>query len=97
MADCESNSAHRKMKKMKKRKQHSADKEEGCNRPSKSHRTEQLAGEVEEPIVVPESEEAIKIQDDSPWRNLQLILSLQNNSIPLQESVLILQCSAIFC
>ncbi|KAH0721602.1 hypothetical protein KY289_006942 [Solanum tuberosum] len=87
MADCESNSAHRKMKKMKKRKQHSADKEEGCNRPSKSHRTEQLAGEVEEPIVVPESEEAIKIQDDSPWRNLQLILSLQNNSIPLQEKL----------
>ncbi|XP_010327418.1 uncharacterized protein [Solanum lycopersicum] len=73
--------------KMKKRKQHSTDKEEGCSRPSKSHRTEQLAGEVEEPIAVPESEEAINIQDDSPWRNLQLILSLQNNSIPLQEKL----------
>ncbi|XP_055808091.1 uncharacterized protein LOC129876632 [Solanum dulcamara] len=90
MADCESKSEHRKMKKMKtkKRKQHSTEKEdEVCNRPSKSHRTEQLAGEVEEPIVVPETEEVIKLQDYSPWRNLQLILSLQNNSIPLQEKL----------
>lgn len=92
MADCESKSEHRKMKKMKtkKRKQHSSHKEEegGCKRPSKSHRTEQLADEVEEPIIVPESEEAIKLQDNSPWRNLQLILVLQNNSIPLPELVI---------
>lgn len=100
MADCESKSQHRKMKKMKtkKRKQHSTDKkEEGCKRPSKSHRTDRLAGEVEETIVVPGSEEAIKLHDYPPWRNLQLILSLQNNSILLQESVLIFHCTAIFC
>ncbi|MCD7466363.1 hypothetical protein HAX54_002987 [Datura stramonium] len=94
MADFESKSEHRKMKKTKtkKRKQHRTDKqeeeeEEGCNRPSKSHCTDQQASEVEEPRIMPESEEAIKLQDYSPWRNLQLILSLQNNSIPLQEKL----------
>ncbi|KAJ8533695.1 hypothetical protein K7X08_007019 [Anisodus acutangulus] len=72
MADNESKSQHRKMKtktKTKKRKQHSTDKEEICNRPSKSHRTDQ------------------QTIDSSPWRNLQLILSLQSNSTPLREKL----------
>ncbi|PHU19260.1 hypothetical protein BC332_10411 [Capsicum chinense] len=93
MADNESKSEQRKMKKTKKRKQRSStDKEEGGynNKPSKSHRMEQQAGEVvEELTIVPKSEEEaiIKIEDNSPWRNLQLILSLQNNSIPLQQKL----------
>ncbi|XP_016491227.2 uncharacterized protein LOC107810906 isoform X3 [Nicotiana tabacum] len=93
MADCESKSEHKKMKKTKtktkKRKQNSTDEveEQVHNRPSKAHRINQQPGEVEEPIILPESEESIKLQDNSPWRNLQLILSLQNNSISLQQKL----------
>lgn len=71
-------------KKNKKRKLHDSEKKHD-KKPLKSSRINQSNDFINEPIEVELNETTMKsLEDSTPWRNLQLILSLQNKNLDIE-------------
>lgn len=93
MADSEPESQHKaKTKNKMKRKLRSVEKESDEQRPSKAPRIDRSekkkVKKKPKDDVVAERRELVEIEDGGPpWRNLQLILSLQNKDIDVQQKV----------
>lgn len=81
MAEEAKSGAERSTGKKKRRLKHA---EEGSSGPSKSRRVDST-DEVEGPAQAEEANPVV--QKDRPWRNLQLILSLQNKDIDVGKLV----------
>lgn len=78
------------MKKMKKNKRKLSSLEEGTERPTKTHRVEQFDKRSEQIEVEQLAEELgqRELEEESPWRNLRLILSIQNKQLELHKLVI---------
>lgn len=78
------------MKKMKKNKRKLSSLEEGTERRAKTHRVEQFDKHSEQIEVEQLAEELgqRELEEESPWRNLRLILSIQNKQLELHKLVI---------
>lgn len=91
MADSESKFKEKRTKKNKKRKERIIEETE---RRPKTHRIS-FSEQRSEPRIVEEEEAEMSgqreleqnLEEGCPWRNLQLILSLQNKNLDIQKSV----------
>ena len=92
MADFDSEAKHKSSTK-KKRKIRSAEGERDEQRPSKAHRMDHSEKEKKrkkpKEVAAEHTEPIQKFEDDPPWRNLQLMLTLQNKDIDLPKLVLL--------
>lgn len=90
MADYQSERT-KKMKKTKKRKLSTSIGEEFYPQPAKSSRIDVSEPEniasLESGAEADNTETSLHLRDDPPWRNLQLIISLQNKDISPSMSV----------
>ncbi|PSS21720.1 4-hydroxythreonine-4-phosphate dehydrogenase [Actinidia chinensis var. chinensis] len=90
MADFESEAKHKSSTK-KKRRLRIAEGERDEQRPSKAPRMDRSEKEKKrkkpKEVAAEHTEPIQKIEDDPPWRNLQLMLSLQNKDIDLPKKV----------
>ena len=90
MADSEAKPKETNAMKKKKNKRKLSSLEEGTERPTKTHRVEQFDKRSEQIEVGQLAEELgqRELEEESPWRNLRLILSIQNKQLELHKLVI---------
>lgn len=90
MADSEAKPKETNAMKKKKNKRKLSSLEEGTERPTKTHRAEQFDKHSEQIEVGQLAEELgqRELEEESPWRNLRLILSIQNKQLELHKLVI---------
>lgn len=95
MADSEAKPKETHAMKKKKNKRKLSSLGEGTERPTKTHRVEQFDKHSEQIEVGQLAEELgqRELEEESPWRNLRLILSIQNKQLELHKLVISLWLS----